>query len=223
MALWLAGVRMNSNRYQTCPVAVILWRFLPDATLRVCPCNFVPLQLFAPATAIPLVARKADGSLVAWGNNVHDNHDADWKGRPVTGTPSGPGYTGVAAGRHHAVAIRSDGSLVSWGQCTYTPLGTDFKEVAAGHGHRCAHPSLGIATYANSLMLPPARSLALKQDGSLASWGCDGMSGTPGGTGFCAVTAGDEMSIALKQDGSLVSWGSDEFRQVKRTPFDILS
>eukprot|EP01079_Euglenida_sp_SAG-EU17-18_P012896 gene12896-biopygen4244 len=156
----------------------------------------VPLQLIVcsatvvcRASTIPTVARKADGSLVAWGR------DEDME---VTSTPSGTGYTSVAAGSAHAVAIRGDGSLVSWGndyhkQCTGTPPGTIFKQVAAGRGH----------------------SLALKQDSSLVSWGSDGqnqVSGTPTGTGFRCVS-GDHCSIALRDDGSLVSWGSDEDRQ----------
>eukprot|EP01079_Euglenida_sp_SAG-EU17-18_P012893 gene12893-biopygen3999 len=181
-----------------------------------------PLQHYLPCKCIVrpcnhhphTVARKADGSLVAWGDN--SGGEAKWElGSYQIGgadhTPSGTGHARVAAGGNHAIAIRGDAPLVSWGwdECdinkcvTHTPSGTGFKQVAAGSGH----------------------SVALKKDGSLVSWGNDDMveqvSGTPAGTGFCAiaVAAGGDMSIALKQDGSLVSWGSDEFNhEVSKTP-----
>jgi len=64
-------------------------------------------------------------------------------------------------------------------------------------------------------------SLALKLDGSIASWGYDGagqVSNTPTGNDFVQVAGGGYHSLALKSDGSIVSWGSDIYRQLSRTP-----
>ena len=44
------------------------------------------------------------------------------------------------------------------------------------------------------------------------------MSGTPGGSGFVSVAAGQAHSVAVGSDGRLVSWGSDHYGQVSGTP-----
>jgi alpha-tubulin suppressor-like RCC1 family protein len=92
-----------------------------------------------------------------------------------------------------------DGSPHEHGQVTDTPTGTDFVAVAAGDFH----------------------SLALKDDGSLVSWGydhADQVTDTPAGTGFVAIAGGVDHSLALKDDGSIVSWGRDTLNQVSNTP-----
>mgnify|MGYP002630026963 CR=1 FL=1 len=137
----------------------------------------------------------AQGSLEAWGGTFYGQ---------VTETPTGPGFTQVACGEFHSVAVRVDGSIHSWGrdqqgQVTQTPSGTGFAQVAGGGKH----------------------SLALRTDGSIVSWGWDALgqvSNTPSGTGFTQVAAGIRHSIALRADGSLVSWGADVFGVVALTP-----
>ena len=54
------------------------------------------------------VARRSDGSVVAWGDNNSGQCDV-----PVL--PAGLTYVEVAAGNYHVVARRSDGSVVVWG------------------------------------------------------------------------------------------------------------
>jgi hypothetical protein len=64
-------------------------------------------------------------------------------------------------------------------------------------------------------------SVALRADGSLASWGDDSygqVSGTPAGNNFAAASAGGYHSVALRSDGSLVSWGDNITGQVSATP-----
>ncbi len=122
----------------------------------------------------------------------------------VSATPTVAGFTAVAAGGYHSLALRADGSLVSWGwddygQVSATPTGTGFTAMAAGLYH----------------------SVALRADGSLVSWGlncCGQVSATPTGTGFTAVAGGEYHSLALRADGSLVSWGYDGYGQVSATP-----
>src|SRR5690606_18221887 len=53
------------------------------------------------------VARRADGSVVAWGQNMHGQCK-------VPALPPGLRYVEVAAGGRHSVARRSDGSVVAW-------------------------------------------------------------------------------------------------------------
>src|SRR5262245_42493116 len=54
------------------------------------------------------VARRSDGSVVAWGRN-------DYGQCIVLPLPPGLSYVEVAAGGAHTVARRSDGSVVAWG------------------------------------------------------------------------------------------------------------
>lgn len=66
-------------------------------------------------------------------------------------------------------------------------------------------------------------SIALRSDGSLASWGGDGasmVSGTPSGNDFVSVVAGEAHSLALRNDGTLTSWGANWFGAVSQTPGD---
>ncbi|MEN6341306.1 MAG: dockerin type I domain-containing protein [Methanospirillum sp.] len=154
----------------------------------------VVLALLVLASAV-LVTPVLGDVIVSWGSDTSSQ---------VSQTPTGAGFTAVAAGGEHSLALRADGSIVSWGrnnhnQVTDTPTGTGFTAIAAGGYH----------------------SLALRADGSIVSWGYDSfgqVSQTPGGTGFTAVAAGGEHSLALRADGSIVSWGRNDYGQVSQTP-----
>ncbi|HZL84593.1 MAG TPA: hypothetical protein VFD07_04360, partial [Candidatus Krumholzibacteria bacterium] len=102
------------------------------------------------------VARRNDGSVVAWG----------WNDGPCNAPALPPGltYVEVAAGGRHCVARRSDGSVVawgdnSWGQCNVPalPPSLTYVEVAAGG----FTPTVG-----------EGHTVARRSDGSIVSWGC---------------------------------------------------
>ncbi|HUQ70761.1 MAG TPA: hypothetical protein VM165_14625 [Planctomycetaceae bacterium] len=166
------------------------------------------LVLLAAAPA----AVQAQGSLLSWGSHTQiyfpDGITSD-VGDPVSDTPAGT-FIAVAGGFSHSHAIRTDGTLVSWGtdlldyhvgpgglledvtftgQISDTPAGT-FTAVAAGLFH----------------------SVAIRTDGTLASWGgldeFGEVSDTPAGT-FIAVAEGYDHSTAIRTDGSLVDWGRE--------------
>jgi alpha-tubulin suppressor-like RCC1 family protein len=95
------------------------------------------------------------------------------------------------------------GRLVPWGKTDFgqanVPAGDDFVAVAAGTGH----------------------GLALRSDGTLASWGDDSLgevTGTPSGNDFVAVAAGARWSMALRANGTIVAWGNDFDDQVSDAP-----
>jgi PKD repeat protein len=72
--------------------------------------------------------------IVSWGNDDFGQ---------VSQTPAGTGYTAVAAGSAHSLALRADGSIASWGmndygQVSQTPAGTGYTAVAAGGYHNLA-------------------------------------------------------------------------------------
>ena len=92
---------------------------------------FILLGLFFPAlpalaaAATPMVAAggyrtvalKADGTVLAWGNNSYGQL-GDGTQMDRTSPVAVPGLTGVvalAAGVAHTVALKSDGTVLAWG------------------------------------------------------------------------------------------------------------
>lgn len=100
-------------------------------------------------------------------------------------------------------SLMAQGRLVAWGDnnanvVAGAPTGNDFVAVSAHWRH----------------------AAAIRQDGSLVSWGWDGfgqVSATPSGT-FSAVAAGYTHSVGIRSDGSLESWGSNLYNQISNTP-----
>jgi hypothetical protein len=176
----------------------------------------------------------AQGEIVSWGYDIYGQ---------VSDTPPGTGFTQIAGGWDHSLALRTDGSIVSWGydfygQVSNTPPGTGFTQVAGGWYHSLAlrtdgsmvswgkdnngqvsdtPPGTGFTQIAGGF----GHSHALRTDGSIVSWGYDGfglVSDTPPGTGFTQIATGGDHSLALRTDGSIVSWGRDNYGQVSNTP-----
>ncbi len=120
--------------------------------------------------------------IVAWG----DDEDGI-----VSNIPEGNDFVDVAAGKYHALAIRSDGSLAAWGWNSYgqcdVPPGNDYVAIAGGSRH----------------------SIALKSDGSLIGWGdnSNGQIDVPAGNNYVAVASGDYHNLAITTEGLVVGWG----------------
>jgi PKD repeat protein len=188
------------------------------------------------AYSYTMVALRADGSIVSWGDDGYY-----WDPQPPTDT----GYTAVSAGLKGGTALNADGSIVVWGDLCYgtenPPEESNFVAVAAGTDHCLAlradgsivgwgydyHGQVSQAPTGTGFMAVAAgyyHSHALKADGSIVSWGSVGyddwgcVSQTPTDTGFVAIDAGEMTCHALRADGSIVSWGNDYYGQVSETP-----
>lgn len=171
------------------------------------------------------VARKADGSVWAWGS--------EYEGRlgvvfPDDNRPLVPVHVNtlanivqVSAGGGHTLAVRSDGTVWAWGENFAGQLGDGFTatrtvpvqiaglsgvvEVAAGYDH----------------------SLARTADGGVYAWGSNyiGQLGigsnqnrltptrVPGLTGITAISAGGSLSAAIANDGGVWMWGANYMGQ----------
>lgn len=105
--------------------------------------------------------------------------------------PTDTGWTKVAAGTNHALALRSDGTLAAWGSNDDGQLNLppgQYSDIAAGNDF----------------------SLALDFDGNIYAAGLntDGqVGGRPTGSGFIAVDAGDGVAAAVDKAGYIHVWG----------------
>lgn len=138
------------------------------------------------------IALKADGSVVAWGNNTSSQ----------TTVPAGlANVISVAAGGDVSGVVKGDGSVQLWGAAAANviitpPAGLDGVRQLAIGGAR------SVGTY---------HALALKTDGTVVAWGSNGSNQTnvPAGlSGVVAVAASERLSVALKADGTVVRWGT---------------
>ncbi len=165
-------------------------------------------------------ARKTDGTLWCWGNNVSgqlgDGTTFDSL-TPLQVTALGNNVAEVSAGDLFACARKTDGTLWCWGSgflgngaattsgtpAQVTALGNTVAEVSTGDGVACAR----------------------KTDGTLWCWG-DNTFGAIGdgttttrptpvqvtalGTTVTSISVGDLFACASKSNGSLWCWGNDE-------------
>ncbi len=163
----------------------------------------------------------AAGSIKGWGHQV-------------VGGDLSKGFTSVAAGEWHSLALKSDGCILVWGDNSYgqatPPEGNDFVAIAAGVYHSLALKSdgsiVGWGSNGSGQATPPSgnnfvavaaggsHSLALTSDNTIVARGnnSSGQCNVPEpNTGFIAVAAGNYHSLGLKGDGSIVAWGSNDY------------
>jgi alpha-tubulin suppressor-like RCC1 family protein/sugar lactone lactonase YvrE len=134
------------------------------------------------------------------------------------------GFTEVAAGAFHSLAVRADGTVWAWGWNVLGALGDGTST------DRSTPVQAGKATLRGVTQVAGGayHSLALKSDGTVWGWGYNAAGqlgdGTaidrrspvqlPGLTGVVAIAAGAFHSVALKSDGSVWTWGWNGFGQL---------
>jgi alpha-tubulin suppressor-like RCC1 family protein len=157
------------------------------------------------------LARKADGSILAWGRNR--------SGQVGDGTENANVYTPVrvadqgqmvSAGYQFSLALKADGSAWAWGDNTMgqlgdgAPLVVDRATLVNGIG---APRSIAAGSYYNSLVA--------KADGTVWSWGGRSSPGLVDGLSeILKVATGARFSLALKADGTVCSWGENSDGQL---------
>ncbi|MDB6137986.1 MAG: hypothetical protein JWO94_1058 [Verrucomicrobiaceae bacterium] len=182
-----------------------------------------------------VLALKADGTLVAWGNNDF------FQGSVPNGLS---GIRVVAVGSYHNLVLKADGTVFAWGrnnegECTVPAGLSGVIAIAGGLGHSVALTAGGTVfawggnTY-GAAQVPAGlvgvraiaagfyHTLALKNDGTVAGWGYQnaGLASLAPGllTGIKAIAAGRVHSVALKNDGTVVTWGDNTYHQTAMPP-----
>lgn len=169
-----------------------------------------------------------EGRLYIWGNNNYYNTlgidglpDVTTYQQPSTSQPVDLGLTGfsaVAAGYNHSLALHSDGTIWEWGSVT-----GNYNSVAAP-------TQLTGISGAVAIGAGFSHSVVAKADGTVWSWGENRVgelgNGTFTGTltpvqatitsgaaltGITSVKGGNMYSIALKNDGTVWTWGSGSY------------
>jgi hypothetical protein len=172
------------------------------------------------------LALKADGTVVAWGDNLFGQSTV----------PAGlTQVVAVSGGVYHSLALTAEGTVVKWGQDSGSvPAGlTNAVALAAGHSHDLALKADGTViawggTLYGEASVPPGlgnvvavgagvfHSLALKADGTVVAWGDNRAGQTnvpPDLTNAVAIACGDLHSLALRADGTVTAWGANSVGQ----------
>lgn len=167
-----------------------------------------------------VVARKADGTVVAWGNNNEGQlGDGTTTNRhspvPVQGLTD---VVSIAANQYFSLALKRDGTVWGWG----TDFSGQIGDEAAGGQRTMPVQATGLSRIV-AIAAGGSFGLALHDDGTVYSWGVNYVgqlgSGAAGGgarqvaapvielTGVSKIVAGEFTAYAIKADGTLWGWG----------------
>ncbi len=164
-------------------------------------------------------ALKADGTVWTW---------TDTQNAAVM--PELEDVVAIASGFDHQLALKGDGTVWAWGSNTCGQTGGGVPTSWAGWSPTPDYVARKVEGVGNVTAISAGggehffsfgHSLALKSDGTVWEWGCDGaavFNPTPtqvaGLTRVLAIAAGGEHSLALKEDGTAWAWGWNYYGQL---------
>ena len=166
------------------------------------------------------VALKSDGTVWAWGSNIHGqigdrtevNRNIPVQVRDLTNTSA------VSAGGSHNIVLRLDGTLWGWGNNSRRQLFDDGMPT-----HHMMPTQINNLTNITAISSGRDHNLALRSNGTVWTWGMNifGMLGdgtrinrsipvqVSGLTDIYAVAAGLDHNLALTTDGIVWAWGNN--------------
>jgi hypothetical protein len=136
------------------------------------------------------LALRADGTVVAWGNNIMGQCNVP---------PEATNILAIEASVGWCVALTAEHKVLAWGESLYGKV--DF----ASSLSNIAQISIG-----------PEHCLAVTEQGTVLAGGATnfGACNVPVGlSNVVAVAAGGSHSLALKSDGTVIAWGNNSSGQ----------
>ena len=183
------------------------------------------------------LALKGDGTVWAWGQNALGYIGADMipvpvlctHGYPLTANVTAPVQVAgldrmvqISAGFLYVVALRADGTVWTWGSNSSGQLG-----IGAAADHVCLPTQVAGLSGITAIAAGGSHALALKNDGTVWSWGDNSVGNLGNGTliasnvplqvaGLAGIRniAASDHSVALDSAGNVWSWGSNSTGQV---------
>jgi alpha-tubulin suppressor-like RCC1 family protein len=171
------------------------------------------------------VALKTDGSLWAWGDNGFgqlgqgEGSAAELHSPIQVGTDTD--WVAVDTGEYSVVALKADGSLWAWGGNRYGQLGLGDSGLGT---ERYCPAQVGTDRDWATASVGVYHTAALKGDGSLWTWGSNGLGQLGYGsniplwespwqvgadTDWASAEAGGYFTAALKDYGAIYAWGDN--------------
>jgi len=175
---------------------------------------------------------KSDGTLWTWGRGTYGvlgYNSAVSRSSPGTTAVGGTTWDEVSTSTAHMLAVKNDGTLWTWGRNVAGQLGTGNVTSRSSPGTTAGAALNGISDAWKTVSAGGDSSAAIKNDGTLWTWGLNtaGMLGdgtttsrsSPGttagaGTNWVLVAlandaAGLGFGAAVKSDGTLWTWGNN--------------
>ncbi|WP_159396975.1 DNRLRE domain-containing protein [Sorangium cellulosum] len=165
------------------------------------------------------LAVRSDGTVWAWGGNVHgqlgDGSDPWWLHMTPMQVPGLTSGSTVAAGDYHSLAVRSDGTVWAWGHNIFGQLGDGTTT------DRTTPVQVSGMTGVTAVAAGAYHSLAVRLDGTVWAWGNNSSGRLGDGTSWermtpvqvynmtnvTAAAAGSAHSLAILSDGTVRAWG----------------
>jgi alpha-tubulin suppressor-like RCC1 family protein len=183
-----------------------------------------------------------NGEVRAWGENgsgqLGDNTQTRRIAPVVVTGPDGAGVLAgvrqLSAGWHHSLAVKDDGTVWAWGRGGDGELGDNTSTSRPAPVQVTGPGGVGFLTGVRQVAAGLFLSVALKEDGTVWSWGFNsvGQLGDntvdahpapvqvkgPGGAGFLTgvvkIAVGDMSVFAIKADGTVWAWGQGNSGQL---------
>ena len=173
------------------------------------------------AGVVNTLALKSDGTLWSWGRNSEGQLGIGTNSNKVVPTQVGvdTDWAEITTGERHCLAIKTNGTLWAWGANDKGQLGL------ANNLSSAKNIPTQVGTQTNWKLLSAGRNftLAIKNDGTLWSWGQNDFGQLGNGfsfgnfndiptligsdTDWASIAAGDLHSMALKTNGTRWAWG----------------
>jgi len=198
---------------------------------------------------------KNDGTVWGWGYNSYAQLGDPYtpsealspyqvKAYGGSGTEPLTNVKSIATGFYHALAVKNDGTVWAWGWGAYGQLGLSYPADTAYAARQVSGlDGVGFLTDVTSVAAGIYSSTALKNDGSVWSWGNNSWGALGSGNnastttphqvagvrneGFLtdvkAIASKYGHSLAIKNDGTVLSWGKNDDGQLGTASDDASS